>query len=76
MGKMITAPGRFIPQPREKILVANKFDVMRQTVNATAISRNVVEYFSFIVAVFIVVPVTLDSLEPRRKDTTFFIKFA
>ncbi len=65
---MMTAPGRLTPQPRLKILVANKFEEMRQTMNVTAISRNVVEYFSFIFAVFIVVPVTLDSRESRCKD--------
>ena len=65
----MTAPGRLIPQPRLKILVAKRLDVMRQTVKATAISRNVVEYFSFIFAVFIVVPVTLVPPGTRRKDT-------
>ena len=65
---MITAPGRLTPQPRLNILVANRLDVMRQTTNATAISKKVVECFSFIFAVFIVVPVTLVPPGTRRKD--------
>ena len=57
---MMTAPGRLIPQ-RLITLVANKLEAMRQTENSTAISRNVVENLSFIFAVFIVVPVTLEN---------------
>ena len=44
---MITAPGRLIPQ-RLITLVAKRLDVIRQTVNSTAISRNVMENLSFI----------------------------
>jgi len=46
--------------PIAKILDANRFDEIRQTVNSTAINRKMPEYFSLILLVFIVVPNTLD----------------
>ena len=61
MGKRITAPGRLMPQPSEKTLVAKRLEVMRQTTSATVINKKLVENLIFIFAVFIVVPVTLEA---------------
>ena len=63
MGKISTAHGRTLFVPMAKIFVARRLLVIKQTVKSTASNTKVAEKwaFAFIFAVFIVVPVTLDS---------------
>ena len=42
---MITAPGRTMEEPTQKIFVAKRLEAMMQTLKSTAIQRKVLEYF-------------------------------
>lgn len=47
-GNMMTAPGSEM-FPIANTFVANRFDAMRQTVKRTAINKNTIENFCFII---------------------------